>query len=101
MDDRWPETASGTVVRRYFHVRGANEEMRYAIENGWTVQEVTLNGTVVSVEAPRLLRWPGKTRLVQDKRGSLELTAGSAAGGGDWHPQGRNNETDVQITYVK
>ena len=102
-DDRWPETKSGTVVRRYFHLRGANDEMRYAIENGWTVQEVMLNGAVVPVEAPRLFRWPGRARLVQDRRGTLKLTAGSAANGaGDWHPQNRKmNETDVQVTYTR
>jgi hypothetical protein len=100
-DERWPETESGTVVRSYFHARGAAREMRLAQEQGWQVREVTLNGQPVPENpARKWLRLP-PTRLVRDANGNVQLRVGSAGGGG-WHQQGRQIAAfDLEITYVR
>jgi hypothetical protein len=100
LDERWPETESGTVVRSYFHARGAAREMETAQREGWTVQEVKLNGSVVP--EPAQTKWwrrQWKTRLVRKRDGTVQLrTAGSADA--VWGSAGARGQ-DIEVTYVR
>jgi hypothetical protein len=101
-DDRWPETEHGTVIRRYFHAAGASREMQLAQQKGWEVREVKLNGEQVPENPPRKWWQRPPTRLVRDTNGTVQLRTGTAAGPGDWHPQGRKIAPfALEVTYVR
>ena len=102
MNDDWPVTEHGTVVRSYFHAAGAAREMQLAQGHGWDVREVKLNGEAVPEDPPRKWWRLPPTRLERDAEGTVRLRTGRSPGAGDWHPQARKIASFVlEVTYVR
>ena len=101
-DDRWHETEWGTVVRRYFHARGAAREMQAAQQEGWNIQEVKINGVVIpEAEQTRWWRRLRGTRLIRASDGTVRLNTSRFPSGVWGHDRSIGKGPDMQVTYVR